>query len=266
MAYNRTTRRLALEVCEWKAEPSTSEREAQRLARSRPTGTSPLSMVALPQLCVTPIAVRHVANLSQLSPIANPAQRGTVQTAAACTSAGELNPLMALPQPTGLGLSFAFGLSFHAFLKSLSVQTADRKNAAAASGPCPSPLRVQPASMLVLPGLSLPVSSIRWGASGRWAIVASARPPKMDQVQVSPSEQSSLSSPHCLTDGLRVDPAVNREFTTLRLTPQRPAISLDLGAQTSAHGVPAANALPRRRGPKLPVVTPQLDGLIAGGR
>jgi len=143
-------------------------------------------------------------------------------------------------------------------------EPADSMESAAFSPPQPSPLRVQPASMLVQPGLSVPVRSRRWETRGKWATVASTSAPKPGQVQMSSSEHTVLSSLHSLAAAIRPD---RDESPTLHLHPRRPVISLDLGVQSPQPGVSAANALPRRTGPRLPGVTAgQLDGLTVAGR
>ena len=265
LAFDHTVHRQALEACEWKTVLAGKEQEALRLARSQPSRTSPLSLVTKPQPFVTPLALRHMASLNQFTSIANPAARGVTPSAAASASADEHQPIIALPHLTSSDLTFAGRLLSPAALKSPRVEPAEQ-NTDAGARPQPSPLRVQPASMLVLPGLSIPVGGIRWRVTRGWATVASPGLPKQGDVQVSSSAETSLSSVRSLADALRVESGVTQKFATLRLSPKPPAISLDLGAQTSAPGVLAANALPRRRGPKLPVVTSQLDDLIVAGR
>jgi len=265
LAFDYTIRRQAFEACEWKTALAGKEQEALRLERSQPSRTSPLSLVTKPQPLVTPLALRHIASLNQFTSIVNPAARGVTPSAAASASEDEHQPIIALPQFTSSGLIFAFRLLSPAALKSSPVEPAER-NTDAGPRPQPSPLRVQPASMLVLPGLSIPVGGIKWRVNSGWATVTSPSAPKQGDVQVSSSAETSLSSVRSLADALRVESRVTQKFATLRLSPKPPAISLDLGAQTSAPGVLAANALPRRRGPKLPVVTSQLDDLIVAGR
>jgi hypothetical protein len=266
LGFDRMVRKLALNVCEWKTGLAAKEQEALRLARSQPSRTSPLALVTKPQPLVTRLAVRYIRNLNQFTSVANPAARGVAPSAAASASADEHQPIIALPPFAASGLTSAFRLLAPGALKSPPVEPAEPKNTEAGSRPRPSPLRVQPASMLVLPGLSIPVGGIRWRASSGWATLASPSLPKQGDVQVSSSAETSLSSLRFLAGALRVDSAVTQEFATLRLNPKPPSISLDLGAQTSAPGVPAANALPRRGGPKLPVVSAQLDDLIVAGR
>jgi hypothetical protein len=263
IACDRTVRRVALDVCEGKSELAKSELEAQRLARARPSGSSPLSLVALPRPGLVPLAVRYVANLNQFTSVANPAKPGAIPPGAASASADDHNPTITLPQFAGSGLSLASRLSSQAAFNSPPIGPSDQRDGGAGSHPRPSPVRVQPASMLVLPGSSIPVRRLRWVVSRRWATVVSPSLPKQDHVQSSSSEDGSLPSLPALADVLRVDPAVTRVSAILRLNPRRPPISLEIGAQPPACGVPAANALPRRRGPKLPVVRPQLDGPIA---
>ena len=266
LAFEHIIRRQALEALEWKTALAGTEREAQRLARSQPSRTSPLSLVTKPQPLVTPLAVRQIGKLNQFTSIANPTARGVTPAATASASADEHQPMIALPQFTSSGLTFALRLWSPAALKSPPAEPAEHKNTEAGSRPQPSPLRVQPASMLILPGLSLPVGGIRWRASSGWATVASPSLLKQGDDQVSSSAETTLSSLRFTPGALRVESALTQEFLTLRLNPKPPAISLDLGAQTSAAGVLAANALPRRRGPTLPVVTSQLDDLIVAGR
>ena len=265
LAFDHTIRRQAFEACERKTALAGKEQEAPGLARSQPSRTSPLSLVTKPQPFVTPLALRHMASLNRFTSIANPATRGVTPSAAASASTDEHQPIIALPQFTPAGLTFAFRLLSPMTLKSPPFEPAEQ-NTDAGARPQPSPLRVQPASMLVLPGLSMPVGGIKWRVNSGWATVASPSLPNQGAVEVSSSAATSLSSLRSLVDALRVEPGVTQEFATLRLSPKPPAISLDLGAQTSAPGVLAANALPRRRGPKLPVVTSHVDDLIVAGR
>jgi hypothetical protein len=250
---DRISRQLALAVCEWKA-------EAQRLARSQPSRTSPLSLVARPQTGATTLAARQVAKLNRFGSIRNLANGGAVTSALAPASVDEHKSAISLPQLDGAGLVFASRLSSSASLKSPSLQPTQSENPEPSSSPQPSPLRVQPASMLVLPGSSITSRRIRWVASGGWATVASPNLPQQQHAPVSSSEQT-LSSLRCLADAVGMDRAEMRESAALRLNPKRPVIALDFGAQTSAPGVPPANALPRRSGPQLPVVKAKLDGL-----
>jgi len=173
---------------------------------------------------------------------------------------------MSLPQLVGSGLVFVSRLSSSACLKSPSLQPTLSKNPDNASSPQPSPLRIQPASMLVLPGSSITIRRIRWVASGGWATVASPSLPKQELSALSSGEQTALTSLRSLADAVGVDRNEMRESAALRMNPKRPVITLGFGAQTSTHGVPAANALPRRSGPKLPVVKAQLDDLTTARR
>ncbi len=265
LGFDGMVRKLALNVSEWKTGLAAKAQEALSLARSQPSRTSPLSLVTKPQPLVTRLTLRYIRNLNQYTSIANPAARGVAPSAAASASADEHQPMIALPKFTASDPTFSFRLLSPAALKSPPVELAEHKNTEAASRPHPSPLRIQPASMLVLPVLSIPVGGIRWRASSGWATVASQSLPKQGDVQVSSSATNS-SSLRSLHAALRVDSAAIRGSATLRLNPKPPSISLDLGAQTSVPGVLAGNALPRRRGPKLPVVTAQLDDLIGAGR
>jgi hypothetical protein len=254
LAGDRISRQLALAVCEWKA-------EAQRLARSQPSRTSPLSLVARPQTGATTLVVRQIAKFTRFGSIVNPANVGAVTSALASASVDEHKSAMSLPQVVGSGLVCVSRLSSSVSLKSPSLQPTQSKDPENASHPQPSPLRVQPASMLVLPGSSITIRRIHWVASGGWATVASPCLSKQDLSDLSSSEQTSLSAVRCLADAVRVDRNETRESANLRLNPKRPVLALNFGAQTSAHGVPAANALPRRSGPKLPVVKALLDDL-----
>jgi hypothetical protein len=266
LGFDRVVHSLVQNACEWKTGLPAKEQEALRLARSQPARTSPLSLVTKPRPLGTRLAARYIRSLNQFNSIANRGTRGVAPSAAASASADEHQPIIALPKSTPFGLAFAFRLLSSAALKSPPVEPAEHKNTQAGSRPRPSPLRIQPASMLILPGWAIPVGGIRWRASGGWATIASPSLPKQTDIQVSSSAETSLSSLRCLADALRVDSAVTQEFMTLRVNPRPPSISLDLGAQTSAPGIVAANALPRRRGPKLPVATSQLDDLIVAGR
>jgi hypothetical protein len=266
LGFDRIARILALEACEWKTGLAAKEQEALRLARSQPSRTSPLSLVTKPQPLVTRLAVPYIRSLNQFTSNANLVGRGVAPSAGASASADEHQPTISFPKFTAPSLTFAIRLFSAAALKSPPVEPAEHRNTETGSRLLPSALRVQPASMLVLPGLSIPARGIRWRPSSRWATVASASLPKQGDFQMSSSAETDLASLRSLAGELRVDSTVTQQFATLRLSPKPPAISLDLGAQTSAPGVLAANALPRRGGPKLPVVTAQLDDLIAAGR
>jgi hypothetical protein len=259
LARDRISRRLALAVCEWKA-------EAQRLARPQASRTSPLSLVARPRTCATTLPVRQVATLNRFSSIVNPANGGSVTSGLASAAVDEHKLAMSLPQLVGSGLVFVSRLPSSVSLKSPSLQPTLSENPDSASSPQPSPLRIQPASMLVLPGSSITIRRIRWVASGGWATVASPSLPKQELSALSSSEQTALTSLRSLADAVGVDRNETREFAALRLNPKRPVITLGFGAQTSTHGVPAANALPRRSGPKLPVAKAQLDDLTTARR
>jgi len=188
-----------------------------------------------------------------------------VSTAAASASPNQHQPILAFPQVATSGLSLMFRLSTQTALKLPRIEAAVQRNTDAASRPHPSPLRAQPASMLVLPGSSISVNGIRWQATSEWAIVASPSLANRGDVQVSASVETSVSSLRSLHAALRIDSGVI-EAATLRLDPKPPAISLDLGHQSSAPGVASANALPRRSGPKLPVVTSKLEDVLVSGR
>jgi hypothetical protein len=266
LGFDRIARMLALEACEWKTGLAAKEQETLRLARSQPSRTSPLSLVTKPQPLVTRLAVRYIRSLNQFTPIANAVAKGVAPSAGASASADEHRPILAFPKFTAPSLTFAFRLFSPATLKTPPLEPAEHRNTETGSRLDPSALRVQPASMLVLAGLSIPARGIRWRPSSRWATVASASMPKQGDFQMSSSAETDLASLRSLAGQLRVDSTVTQQFAILRLSPKPPAISLDLGAQTSTPGVLAANALPRRGGPKLPVVTAQLDDLIATGR
>jgi hypothetical protein len=258
LARDRISRQLALAVCEWKA-------EAQRLARSQPSRTSPLSLVARPQTGATTLAVRQIAKLNRFGSIVNPAYGGAVTSGPVSAGVDEHKFAMSLPQLVGYEPALPFRLASHASLKSPSLQPTPSTNPDNTSRPQPSPLRVQPASMLVLPGSSITIRRIRWVARGGWATVASPSLPKQEHA-VSSSKQTAPSSLRSLADVVGVDRNEMRESAALRLNPKRPVITLGFGAQTSTHGVPAANALPRRSGPTLPVVKAQLDDLTTARR
>jgi hypothetical protein len=215
LAFDRTVRSLAVGVCE----QVRRDQKAQGLARSQPLGTSPLSLVALPRPLLTRLGIRCIANFNQVSSIANPPKRGAAPRALAAESVTEQKLTTTLPPFTRSGVGFGFGISSYAEKKSRGADPVDLQNAPAASGPRPSPVRTQPASMLVLPPLSIPVGSSNRRPNVGWATVLS----------------SKVSNA------------------------RRPALALDLGAQTSPPEVLAANALPRRRGPTLPVVTAELE-------
>lgn len=253
---DRNANRFILEVCEWKS-------EAQRLAHSQPSRTSPLSLVVLPWPSPTPLVVRHVARRNKFTLIATPAASGILPSTAAAGSADEHKPTLALPHSTGLGLSFVFKLTSQSALAPLPGQPIERKNPEIGSRPQPLPVRAQPASMLVLPVSCVLVRNVGWITKATWATVACDSLLKRDLPTVTSHEPNSPASLRSLADAVRVD---REESVNLRLNPRRPVISLDLGVQTSPHEVLAANALPRRRGPKLPIVTVRQGGLIGAGR
>jgi len=243
LARHGAGRRLALEVREWKAELAKKETEAQRLAHSKPSRTSPLSLVARPQPGITRLAARHIANLRQFSSIVSPAYRGAASPAVACASLEEHTSATALPK-FGLGLSFAFRIPSPASPKSPPIEPAGQKNAGSVSRPQPSPVRVQPASMLVLPGLR--------GISS----TAETR----DEVPEPSNEGGALASLWVLANALRIDSGVR----STGLTPQFADGRLK-GDQTTPPRVLAASPLPRRSGPKLPAVASQMDDLLVAG-
>jgi hypothetical protein len=226
LARDRISRQLALALCEWKA-------EAQRLAHSQPSRTSPLSLVARPQTDATTLAVCQVAKLNQFGSIINPANGGAVTSALSSAAVDEHKAAMSLPKLVGSELAFAYRPVPQASLKSPSLQPTQSKNPEDESRPQPSPLRVQPASMLVLPGSSMTMRCIRLVASGGWATVASPNLPKQELSAVSPSEQTTVSSLRSLAEVVGVDRSEMRESAALRLNPKRPVIALGFGAQTS---------------------------------
>jgi hypothetical protein len=215
LAFDSTLRSVSDRVCD----QAGRDPKGQGLARSQPLGTSPLSLVALPRPLVTSLGVRCIANFNEVSSIANPPKRGAAPRALAAESVTEQKLTIMLQPFTRSGAGFGFGVLSYAGKRSRGADPVAPQNAPAASGPRPSPVRTQPASMLVLPPLSTPVTSSNRSANVGWATVISSR----------------VSSP------------------------RRPALASDLGLQTSPPGVLAANALPRRRGPTLPVVTAELE-------
>ena len=264
LRFDRALRRPAFEAHEGRG--AEGQRDVQRLAISRSSRTSPLSLVTKPQPLATRLAVRYIAKLNRFTSIVNVAANGVLPLAAASASPGEHQPTLALPQVAASGLSLTFRLSTQGALKPPPIEAAGQKKTDAASRPHPSPLRVQPASMLVLPCFSSPVNGIRWRPRSQWAMVASSSLAKQGGVEVSASIETKVSSLRSLYDALRIDSGVIEGSATLRLDPKPPAISLDLGDQTLAPGVVSANALPRRSGPKLPVVSSKLGGLLVSGR
>jgi len=264
LAWDQTVRRLAIEVCESTAKFAGGEPEAQRLASLKPSRTSPSKLVAKPKPLVSRLAVRYVVKLNPFTSIVNRAASGVAPRSSVSPSADEHQPLVALPRIPSSGCSAAVCLFSPAALQPPRIEAADQRNTEARSRPHPSPLRNQPASMLVLPGLSLRHSGIVWRAS-RWAKVAVMSLAKQGNVQVSSSEETDLLSLRSLQEALRIDPGSIRAAAALRLSPKPPAILLDLDAGTSNPGVPSANALPRRRGPRLPGVSSQPVGLIEAG-
>jgi hypothetical protein len=210
--------------------------------------------------------VCQVAKLNRFGSIVNPANGGAVTSALASAAVDERKPAMSLPQLVGSELALAYRLVPQACLKSPTPQPTQSKNPEDESRPQPSALRVQPASMLVLPGSSIIIRRIRWVASGGWATVASPSMSNQELPAVSSGEQTAPTSLRSLADAVGVDRNEIQESAALRLNPRRPVITLGFGAQTSSHGVLAANALPRRSGPKLPVVKTQLDDLSTARR
>lgn len=264
LRFDRALRRPAFEAHEGRG--AEGQRDVQRLAISRSSRTSPLSLVTKPQPLATRLAVRYIAKLNRFTSMVNVAANGVLPSAASSASPDEHQPTLALPQVAASGLSLMFRLSTQGALKPPPIEAAGQKKTDNASRPHPSPLRVQPASMLVLPGLSIPVNGIRWRANSEWAIVASPRLAKQGDVQVSASVETRVSSLHSLDAALRIDSQGVEGSATLRSNPKPPAISLDLGDQTSAPGVASANALPRRSGPKLPAVSSKLKDVLVSGR
>jgi hypothetical protein len=235
IASNGLTRRLPMEACEWNP-------EAQRLSRSVPSRTSPLSLVARPQPGATRLAARSVAILRQFTSIVNPVRRGVAAPPAASAFHEEHKPVMALPQFSS-GLPLAFRVSYTASPKYPAVDPSGQKNPGSVLRSQPSPVRAQPASMLVLPGMAAPWLGVNWPPGGK----------RVDEFMKFSTEQDTFSSIELLAAALRDDS-------------RRASISSASGAQTAPPRVPPANALPRRSGPKLPVTTPQIDDLIVAGR
>ena len=254
MACDRRSRHFTLSACEWKL-------EVQGLARSRFLAPSPLSLVTRPRPCITLLAARSIATLTRFSSIANAAQRGPAASPATSALTAEHMQMAALP---GLPRSLGAGVRspVYAAVKWIPIGPAGPQGTGVADRPQPSPLRVQPASMLVMPRLSITVRRTRWAAKARWATVASPRQSRHDAIQLLSSEETSLPALRSLADALTLDGTAVRDSAALRLHPGRPAISMELGAQTPAPGVLAANALPRRRGPTLPLAAPRLNESI----
>ncbi len=257
---DQAVRRLALEVHDWSFVGS--EWKSQKLASSQPSRTSPLSLVSKPRPPVTRLAPRSIPGLNRYTAIVNVnARRGDAWGATVSASADEHQPQFALPEVTS-ELFSTLRLSPQVALKSPSMAPVDQKNTGAGSRPQPSPLRVQAASMLVRPGSRVAAGGIRWRASRVWATVASPSLPDPGIVQMTPSgRETSVSSLRSLQDALRIDSGAVRESATMRVNPTPPAIGSDLDAQTSPPRIPLANALPRRRGPKLPGINSAIGDL-----
>jgi hypothetical protein len=252
---DRAARRFSFKVLEWNA-------EVQRLARSQSSRTSPLSIVVLPRPFFPPTAVRHIASLNRFAAVVNSNRIDLVSPALLSTLINEHKPALALPLFARLELVFAFRLTSQAALPSPLDQPIDRRTPAASSRPQPAPVRLQPASMLVLPSLAVPVGRIMWPMNVGWATVASGKFPQHEYPRLS-GESTSSSSLRSMAGAVRID---RDQPAALSLKSKRPMIALDLGFQTSRHEVAAANALPRRRGPKLPVVTASHHDLLVAGR
>ena len=255
---------VTLEVREWMSEMAKKESDARRLARKKPSPISPLSLVARPHPATTRLAARQIGNLRQFTSIVHTASLG-IAPAAQSASIEENKPAMKLPH-FGLDRSQVLRISSPATRKTPPLEAVSQQREGSETSPQPSPVRTQPASMLVLARTHTPSFSIQWGPSSRWATIISPSVPTGDEVQLSSSEEGTLSSLQLLADALRVDPEVTGELAAAGLKSRRPAISLAFGEQTTPPRVVAGNALPRRTGPKLPVVTGQLDDLIVTSR
>ncbi len=79
LRFDRALRRPAFEAHEGRG--AEGQRDAQRLAISRPSRTSPLSLVTKPQPLVTRLPVRYIARLNRFTSMVNMAAQG-VSTAA----------------------------------------------------------------------------------------------------------------------------------------------------------------------------------------
>jgi hypothetical protein len=266
LAWDRTVRRLVIEACESTANFAGGEREAQRLVSSRPSGASPSKLVAKPRPLVTPLAVRYIIKLNRFTSMISRAASGVASGSSISSFPDEHQPVIALPRITDSGWRAVVCVFSPAALQPSRIEAADQSNSDGRSRPHPSPLRTQPASMLVLPGLSLRHSGIGWRANRGWAIVACASLEKQGNVKVSPGDETNLLSLRNLQEAVRVESGSIPGSATLRLSPKPPAISLEVGAGSSSPGVPSANALTRRRGPTLPAVSSQPDDLIVAGR
>ncbi len=266
LACDQTVRRLVIEACESTSKFAEGEREAQRLVSSRPSGASPSKLVAKPRPLVAPLAVRYIVKLNRFTSMISRAASGVASGSSISSFPDEHQPVIALPRITDSGWRSVVCVFSPAALQPPRIRAADQSNREGRSRPHPSPLRIQPASMLVLPGLSLRHSGIGWRANRGWAIVACASLEKQGNIKVPPGEETNLLSLRNLQEAVRVESGSIPGSATLQLSPKPPAISMEVGAGTSSPGVPSANALPRRRGPKLPVVSSQPDDLIVAGR
>ena len=254
IAFLRTARRLVFETREWKA-------EQEKLEHSRPSGTSPLALVVRPQMGIQRAAVQPGIAFREFASIASPAQRGPGPPDAACVSSEEAKLTISLPGSANSQWRCAFLISRMLAAKSLAARPTDGPDAAIFVQ-SPAAFRVQPASMLVLPQSHTPSVKAKRVSSVGWATVSAASPPYENPAGVASSEECSLPSLRRLSDALRIE----GEDPAPRLNPSQSAMSLESGIQTSPLGVPAANALPRRRGPQLPVVKAQLGGLLIADR
>jgi hypothetical protein len=261
LKFDHASRRLALEAYDWSR--LGSELQSQKLGSSQPSRTSPLSLVTKPRPPVMRLAPRRIANLNRYTAIVNVvARRRATWDATVMASADEHQPQVALPEMTASELFSTLRLSFQVALKSPLVEAVDQKNTEAGSRPQPSPLRIQPASMLVLPDFAVAARGIRWCATNIWATVASASLPEQ-MCSGQGTSVSSLRSLQDLQDSLRIDSRAIRGSATMRLNPTPPAIGSDLDADSSPPGITLAHALPRRRGPKLPAVSSGICDLSA---
>ena len=243
------TQEVALERVDWQSR--------RGLSHSKPAPPSPLSLVALPKRYIVGMGQRRLARVRQFSGITNAAKPSLADKKAEPGSHSERAPVVALPRFMHSGVVLHF--SFHRDAKTLPILAAERKSAAGGDRN-PSPLRMQPASMLVLPEFSIPFRNIQWQATTGWATITPRLSRNDDQQVVSSHQDRAMPSLERLADALRVDSGTAPQG--FRAQVQRVAMLLDLRIKPSAKDITPAHALPRRTGPRLPVVKARLNDLL----
>ena len=239
------------------ADRRTRERNSDGISPCKPSAPRPLGLVARPRPRSVPISERHPANADRFTAIALAARTAAAGKLSLSPSIEDPNHATLLPQSADPVVALASPLLPDPVLTAFSVSTAVPNARRAPIAPTPTPQRVQPASMLVLPGSLLAYgANFTWVKRAGWATIIANGPGRERDGGL---ESSSLIS---FANALRVDPSSPQPSSELRLNPQRSAILLILGGKTRVPQVVAASALPRRRGPQLPSAAAQLDDLV----